>query len=131
MNKPDTVEAYFKTLPTAARDTLQELRATLHELLPDATEGLYYGMPMFKLMKPVVAYAAFKEHCSLFPLSAATLDELGNAADKYRTSKGTMQFPLGGKLPKSLLQKIVNARLAEIAAGTRSKAAPNKRSVKK
>lgn len=109
------VEGYLARVPEPARTTLQKVRATIRSAVPkDATEILSYGMPTFRHNeRNVVAYAAFKNHCSLFPLQASLIDEMKEELKAYRTSKGTLQFPVDKPLPAALLKKMVKARLAE------------------
>jgi len=118
MKQAKTVDEYLADVPDAARPTLDKVRQRLRAALPqDATEGLSYGMPAFKQNgKALVAYAAFKNHCSLFPMSGAVFAKLADELKPYKTSKGTLQFPMGNPLPAALIKKIVKTRLAELAA---------------
>ncbi|MBI5058509.1 DUF1801 domain-containing protein [candidate division KSB1 bacterium] len=117
------VETYLKSLPPASRATLEKLRETIRAVIPQATEVLSYGMPTFKLDKGIVAYAAFKDHCSLFPMSATILDQFGDEIAAYRASKGTLHIPIGGSLPTALVKKLVKARVAENQAIANQRAA--------
>lgn len=117
MKPAKTVEEYLAGVPEAARLTLEKVRQRLRAVLPGATEGLSYSMPAFKQDgKALVAYAAFKNHCSLFPMSGAVFAKLADELKDYKTSKGTLQFPIGKPLPAALIKKIVKTRLAELAA---------------
>lgn len=118
MKPTKTVDEYLAGVPEAARLTLEKVRQRLRSALPpDATEGLSYSMPAFKQGgKAFVAYAAFKNHCSLFPMSGAVFAKLADEVKPYKTSTGTLQFPIGKPLPAALIKKIVKARLAELAA---------------
>jgi len=108
------VEAYLAKVPEPARSTLEKIRATIRSVVPgEATEGLSYGIPAFKYKGALVGYAAFKQHCSFFPMSAALLDELAEEVKEFRTSKGTIQFALDKPLPAALVKKIVKARLEQ------------------
>jgi uncharacterized protein YdhG (YjbR/CyaY superfamily) len=108
------VEAYLAKVPEPARTTLQKVRATIRSVVPaEATEGLSYGMPAFRYKGALVAYAAFKDHCSFFPMQASLLEEMKNELKNYRTSKGTLQFPQDKPLPAALLKKMVKLRVAE------------------
>jgi uncharacterized protein YdhG (YjbR/CyaY superfamily) len=108
------VEAYLAKVPEPARTTLQKVRATIRSVVPaEATEGLSYGMPAFRYKGALVAYAAFKDHCSFFPMQASLLDEMKDELKNYRTSKGTLQFPQNKPLPAALLKKMVKLRVAE------------------
>ncbi len=108
------VEKYLAAVPEPARTTLEKVRATIRSVVPaEAVEALSYGMPAFKYKGALVGYAAFQEHCSFFPMSASLLDEFPEETKKYRSSKGTLQFPLDKPLPAALLKKLVKARVAQ------------------
>ena len=110
----DDVDAYLAKVPEPARTTLGKLRATIRSVVPsEATEGLSYTMPAFHYKGALVAYAAFKNHCSFFPMQASLTDEMQEELKSYRTSKGTLQFPLDKPLPASLVKKMVKRRIAE------------------
>ena len=109
-----TVDEYLDAVSEPARTTLNKVRAIIKSVVPkEATEGLSYGMPAFKYKGPLFAYAAFKEHCSLFPMSAALIDEMADELTAYRTSKGTLQFPMNKPPSAALIQKMVKARIAQ------------------
>lgn len=108
------VEAYLARVPEPARSTLQTVRAAIRSAAPKkATEGLSYGIPTFRYKGGLVSYAAFKNHCSFFPLQASLIDEMKEELNGFRTSKGTLQFPVDKPLPASLVKKMVKARVAE------------------
>lgn len=110
--------AHLATLPQPQRDTLMALRTVLCELLPDATECISYNMPCFKLDGAAVAgFDGFKRHCSYFPHSGGVVGQV-NGLPSWCTvsSPGTVQFPVDRPLPKTLVRKLVRARLDEIAA---------------
>ena len=120
METVEGVEAYLAAVPPEARAALERLRATIRSVVPDATEAISYQMPAFKLHgRGLVAYAAFKDHCSLFPMSKAVIvthqDELGDRV----TGKGTIRFTVDDPLPDALVRKIVEARIAEVGTGRR------------
>ena len=109
------VDAYLAQVPEPARRALQSVRATLRALLPDATEGLSYGMPAFKLRKkPVAGYAAFADHCGFYPMSGSVLATLKADLVGYQTSKGGIQFTVDAPLAAEVIEKLVRARLAEL-----------------
>jgi len=108
------VEEYLAGIPEPACGTLKHLRAVIRSVVPkEATEVISYGMPMFKYNGMLVAYAAFKNHCSLFPTGSGVLDQFEKELQGYRTSKGTIQFPADQPLPDALVKKIVRARVKE------------------
>lgn len=108
------VDAYLAEVPEPARTTLEKLRATIRSVVPpETTEKLSYGMPAFHYKGGLVAYAAFKKHCSFFPMQASLTDEMQEELKGYRTSKGTLQFPQDKPLPATLVKKMVKRRIAE------------------
>ena len=109
---PQTVDDYLAALPEEARATLEKLRKTIKAAAPKATEVISYQIPMYKHQGMLVGFAAFKEHCSLFPGAKAIAthkDEL----KAYGTSKGTIRFPIGKPVPAALVKKLVKTRIAE------------------
>jgi uncharacterized protein YdhG (YjbR/CyaY superfamily) len=108
------VDAYLEKVPEPARTTLGKLRAMIRAAAPkDATECLSYGIPAFRYKGGLVGYAAFKSHCSFFPMQASLIDGMKDELKDYRTSKGTLQFALDKPLPATLVKKMVKARVAE------------------
>ncbi|MGB8259457.1 MAG: DUF1801 domain-containing protein [Terracidiphilus sp.] len=120
MSGVDAVEAYLAQVPEPARRTLEKVRAAIRAAAPkEATEQLSYGMPAFYLKGALVSYAAFKAHCSFFPMSASLLDEFKDEVKEYRTSKGTLQFPLDKPPSAALVRKLVKARVEQNEAKSR------------
>ncbi len=117
---PRTVEDYLAALPEDARVTLEKLRKTIKSVVPDATEEISYQIPMFKHKGMLVGYAAFKDHCSFFPGTKAIATHKDQLKG-YKTSKGTIQFPIGKPLPAALVKKLVKTRLAENEAAFEKK----------
>lgn len=108
------VEAYLARVPEPARTTLRTLRARIRAAAPRAAaECISYGMPAFRYKGALVAYAAFKNHCSFFPMQASLIDAMQDELAGYRTSKGTLQFPIDQPLPAALVKKMVKARVTE------------------
>ena len=116
MAGPDTVDDYLAQVPAEARAVLEELRSTIKAVLPDAVETISYQMPTFKYRgRAVVGYAAFKQHCSLFPYSARVLTELARELGPFDTSgKGTVRFTAREPLPAAIVERIVRVRIEEI-----------------
>jgi uncharacterized protein YdhG (YjbR/CyaY superfamily) len=117
MAGPSSVEEYLAALPKGSRTALEKLRKTIKAAAPDATETISYQMPAFKDHgRFLVSYAAFKDHCSLFPASNAVMEALGNELQPYFSGKGTLRFQPDKPIPAALVRKIVKARLEENAA---------------
>jgi uncharacterized protein YdhG (YjbR/CyaY superfamily) len=109
----NTVEEYLAAVPEPARSTLQKVRATIRSVVPaETTEAISYGMPAFKYKGPLVAYAAFANHCSFFGMDGDVLEEFKDELKSYSTSKGTIRFPPDKPLPAALIKKLVKARVA-------------------
>ena len=106
------VDEYLAGVPEKARATLEKLRKTIKAAAPMASEGISYQMPMYKHHGMVVGFAAFKNHCSIFP-GAAVMDAYKEELKPYDTSKGTIRFPVDKPLPATLLKKLVRARIKE------------------
>jgi uncharacterized protein YdhG (YjbR/CyaY superfamily) len=107
-------EAYLAATPEPARGTLEKVRAMIRAAAPaGATEALGYGIPTFRYKGALVAYAAFKAHCSFFPMSARLIEELADDLENFSLSKGTIRFPVDNPLPASLVKKMVKARVAQ------------------
>ena len=109
---PQTVDDYLAALPEEARATLEKIRKTIKAVAPKATEVISYQMPMFKYHGMLVGFAAFKDHCSFFP-GANPVATFQDELKAYKTSKGTIRFPIGKPLPAALVKKLVKARIAE------------------
>ncbi len=109
-----SVDEYLAGVPEPARSTLNSLRAAIRSVVPaEATEAISYGMPTFKYKGSLLAFAAFRHHCSLFPMSMSVMQVFENELRDFRASKGTLHFPLDKPLPAALVKKLVKARIAE------------------
>jgi uncharacterized protein YdhG (YjbR/CyaY superfamily) len=114
-----TVEAYLARVPEPARTTLNKIRAAIRSAAPaEATETISYGIPAFKHNGVLVWFAAFADHCSLFP-TAAVIETFKNELKGFAISKGTIQFPTDKPLPAALVKKMVKARVAQIESKKR------------
>jgi uncharacterized protein YdhG (YjbR/CyaY superfamily) len=108
------VNEYLAGLPEPARSTLKTVRAVIRSVVPaETTEVISYGIPTFKYKRGLVALAAFKDHCSFFPMGSSVLDAFKEELKGFRVSKGTLHFPLDRPLPAALVKKIVRARIAQ------------------
>ncbi|HET6953435.1 MAG TPA: DUF1801 domain-containing protein [Acidimicrobiales bacterium] len=111
----DEIDAYLAGVEAPARRTLEELRRTILQAVPDAEEGLAYGVPAFKVGgKSVAGFAAFKNHLSYLPHSGSVLADLGDDVAGYETSKGSLRFAVDAPLPERLVKKLVAARMREL-----------------
>jgi uncharacterized protein YdhG (YjbR/CyaY superfamily) len=109
------VDDYLANLEEPKRTTLQALRQTIHGIIPEAEEGISYGMPAYRLRGKVVAgFAAFKNHLSYLPHSGSVFAEIPEDLAGYVTSKGALRFPVERPLPKALVKKLIAIRLRQV-----------------
>ena len=108
------IEAYLAELPEPQQAVLRRVRAVIRETCPNATEGLYYRMPGFRLRgKLLLSYAGFKKHCALYPASGMVQEALGDDLAPYLTEKATIRFTADQPIPDALVRRIVEVRVAE------------------
>jgi uncharacterized protein YdhG (YjbR/CyaY superfamily) len=107
------VDEYLASIPEPARTTLKKVRAAIRSVAPpEATEVISYGIPTFKYKGMLASFAAFWDHCSLFP-GAGPTTEFKNELKNFQTSKGTIRFAPDKPPPVALLKKLVKARIAD------------------
>jgi uncharacterized protein YdhG (YjbR/CyaY superfamily) len=116
---PKNIDDYLARVPEPAHTTLQKVRAAIRSAVPPgAAETISYKMPAFKHGEVIIWFAAFANHCSLFP-TARIIEMFKDELKPYTISKGTIQFPTGKPLSAVLIKKMVKARLAQIASKKR------------
>ena len=109
------VDEFLANLDEPKRTALQQLRQTIQSIVPEAEEGISYGMPAYRLRGKVIAgFAAFKNHLSYLPHSGSVFAEIPDDVAGYVTSKGALQFPIDRPLPKALVKKLIAIRLRQI-----------------
>ena len=105
------VDRYLASLEQPKRGTLEALRRTILDILPEAEECISYGLPAFRVQGKVIAgFAAFKNHLSYLPHSGSVFPELRGELSQYKTSKGALQFPIDTPLPKALVKRLIAVR---------------------
>ena len=109
-----SVDAYIKAAPEDIRPKLAHLRKIVRNTVPDADEGISYGMPYYKWNGALAGFASFKNHIGFFP--GAIVQDFADELAAYKTSKGTVQLPLDRPLPVRLIRKMLKAGLAQNAA---------------
>ena len=109
------IDDYLEALDEPKRSTLEDLRRTIVAVVPEADQGIAYGLPAFRVRGKVVAgFGAFKHHLSYFPHSGSVLPELPDDLAGYGGSKGTLQFAIDTPLPKPLVEKLIAVRLSQL-----------------
>lgn len=111
--KPATVIEYIDAAPTEGQEKLHELRSILKEVVPDATETLKWGSPVFEDKRILFAYSAFKSHLNFMP-TRTTIDSFREELADYTIGKDTIQFPYDQPLPKALIRKIAAYRVRDV-----------------
>jgi uncharacterized protein YdhG (YjbR/CyaY superfamily) len=120
MVKTPTVADYIAKAPPVARRVLKQLRTAIKAAAPGITERISYRIPAFELDGRYLLYiAAFKEHVSVYPVTAGMLAEYSKAIAPYRAGKGTLRFPLDAPIPIGLVAKLAKVRVRELRAGTK------------
>jgi len=110
------VDEYLANLDEPKRTTLQQLRQTIHSIVPEADEGIAYGLPAYRLRGKVIAgFAAFTNHLSYLPHSGSVFAEIPDEVAGYVTSKGALQFPIERPLPTALVKKLIAIRLRQVS----------------
>jgi uncharacterized protein YdhG (YjbR/CyaY superfamily) len=117
------VERFLGGLSDESRATLEKVRSTIRSAVPEATETISYGIPMFKLGgRPLIGFGGTKRHCALYVMSPAIMEAHAGDLASFDTSKGTVRFPADKPPPATLVKKLVRARLADIeGAGSQRK----------
>ena len=108
-----TVEEYLSLFSKEQRDALEKIRKVIKAAAPKAEEVISYGMPGYKQNGTLVYFGGFKNHCSFFPASYAVIKQFAEELKNYKTSKGTVQFPLDKAIPSTVIKKMVLARIKE------------------
>ncbi|HLG35727.1 MAG TPA: DUF1801 domain-containing protein [Bacteroidia bacterium] len=107
-----TVDEYLDTFPKDARELLLQMRIAIRQAAPQAEEVISYNMPAYKFHGVLVYFAGYKKHIGFYP-STSPIRIFKNELAKYKTSKGTIQFPIEDGIPVTLVKKIVKFRIQE------------------
>ena len=110
----EDVDEYLRDVEEPKRSTLEALRRTILELVPDAEQVISYSVPAFRVRGEIVAgFAAFKNHLSYLPFSGSVLPQLADQLDGYTMTKSALHFPIDRPLPKTLVETLIAVRLDE------------------
>ena len=126
-----SVDAYIAAQPAAARPVLQEVRRAMLEALPGAEESISYKIPTYKIGgTPVIYFAGWKQHYSVYPATDRVVAPLVDALAAYTLSRGTIRFPMSEPVPMQLIGRIATLRAEEVAdvvnAKVKAKATPRR-----
>ena len=118
---PKSIDDYIAGFPPHVQSILRRIRVTIREAASDATEGISYAIPCFKLDGALVYFAAFKQHIGLYPPVRGD-PALEKAVSKYAGEKGNLRFPLEEPIPYALIERIVKLRVKQNRAKSAAKA---------
>ena len=107
-----TIDEYIQGFPPDVQQKLSEMRATIRKAAPEASERIAYGVPTFVLNGNLVHFAAFTHHIGFYP-SPSAITRFQKELKKYKSAKGSVQFPLDEPLPLDLVSTIVKFRVGE------------------
>lgn len=109
----DEIEKYILQFPEDVQAILHKIRRLINDNAPGAVELMSYGMPGYKTnKKPLVYFAAFKNHIGLYATPAAH-SEFKEELSKYKQGKGSVQFPIDKPMPYELIKRIVKFKVKE------------------
>jgi len=110
------IDEYLAQLPEPKRSTLEEMRRRILTVVPEAEQGLSYGVPAFLVDgKPVAGLAAFKDHLSYLPHSGSVLPALAEDLGDLERTPGSLHFPVDAPLALALIRKLIEGKLAQLA----------------
>ena len=110
----EEVDEYLRGLDEPKRSTLEALRSTILDVIPEAEQGISYKVPAFRVDgKTIAGFAAFRDHLSYLPFSGSVLPQLVDQLEGYTMTKSALHFAVDRPLPKVIVKKLVAARLSE------------------
>lgn len=116
----EEVDEYLRSVDEPKRGTLEALRRTILEIVPDAEQVISYRVPAFRVSgKTIAGFAAFKDHLSYLPFSGSVLGQLADELKGYTMTKSSLHFPVDRPLPKSVVRDLIAVRLAEFREASR------------
>jgi uncharacterized protein YdhG (YjbR/CyaY superfamily) len=108
----EEVDQYLRGIEEPKRSTLEALRCTILEIVPDAEQVISYRVPAFRVRSQTFAgFAAFRNHLSYLPFSGSVLSQVGDELEGYTMTKSALHFPVDRPLPKTLVRKLIAVRL--------------------
>jgi uncharacterized protein YdhG (YjbR/CyaY superfamily) len=123
-----SVDEYIASQPEAVQDVLELVRSSIRKAVPNAEELISYKIPTYKLRgDPVIYFAGWKQHYSLYPATNHVVATLKDDLAAYEVKKGTIRFPLSQPVPVKLIERIAKIRAKEVAEREKAKAAATKK----
>jgi uncharacterized protein YdhG (YjbR/CyaY superfamily) len=107
-----TIDEYISHWPAEIQERLQQVRAVIHEAVPEAAEAISYAMPTFKLNGNLVHFAAFKNHIGFYPVPSG-IEAFKEELSAFPMGKGSVQFPYDRPIPFDLIRRIAIFRAEE------------------
>lgn len=111
-DKPETIDGYISSFPEDIQKVLQEVRQTIRDAAPEASEAIKYAIPTFIQNGNLVHFAAFKNHIGFYPTPSGT-ETFAEELSVFKTGKGSVQFPLDQPMPLDLIKRIVQFRIKQ------------------
>ena len=119
---PKSVDEYIAAQPAAAQAILGRVRSAIRKAIPRAEETISYKIPAYKLHnRPVLYFAGWKQHYSLYPATERVVAALKAELAPYEIKKGTIRFPLSQPVPVTLITRIAKFRAKEVAEREKAK----------
>lgn len=107
-----TIDEHIHTFAPETQAILEKVRQTIKSVAPQATEAISYGIPTFRLNGNLVHFAGYAHHVGFYPGSEA-IEVFREEIKGYKTSRGTIQFPLDKPIPYDLIKKITEFRVKQ------------------
>jgi uncharacterized protein YdhG (YjbR/CyaY superfamily) len=128
-----TIDEYIADFPRPVQTLLKRVRSSIRSALPGADESISYRIPTYKLNgRPILYFAAFKEHYSVYPANARLVAAFEQELAPYEfNAKGTIRFPFDKPVPAALIKRIAAFRANEVAAIEKAKSVNTARSARK
>lgn len=111
----NAIDKYISGFPEEVREILEQVRNTIRNEVPEATETISYGIPTFQLNGNLVHFAGFKKHIGFYPAPSG-IEAFKKELSTYKGAKGSVQFPLNKPIPYELIRRIVKFRVEEVKA---------------
>lgn len=126
--RPSNADDYIAGFPPHVRPVLERVRRTIRKAVPAAEEVISYQMPAYRLHgRPVIYFAGWKEHYSLYPWTTGLVAAFKDQLAPYAVGRGTIRFPLAEPVPVKLIDAIARFRAREVAGGARAVAGRRKK----